>query len=83
MTIWIQIHFVRGFTYSLKTLGPIFTFPEFLLLQAPVVQEWKSLHAALLDALLLEKKNNTNLQSLHKLAADNKDPDVSVLLFGL
>uniref|UniRef100_A0A914HEM9 Ferritin n=1 Tax=Globodera rostochiensis TaxID=31243 RepID=A0A914HEM9_GLORO len=49
-------------------------------LAAPARQDWWNLHAALSDALDLEKMNNTNLLSLHKLASDNNDPDLTNFL---
>uniref|UniRef100_A0A183BRQ1 Ferritin n=1 Tax=Globodera pallida TaxID=36090 RepID=A0A183BRQ1_GLOPA len=49
-------------------------------LSAPARQDWWNLHAALSEALDLEKTNNANLLSLHKLASENNDPDLTNFL---
>jgi hypothetical protein len=52
-------------------------------LQAPETQEWTGLHAAFVDALNLEKSNNTAIIQLHQLAEAKKDADVSSLIINL
>lgn len=70
-----QAVFFNGLWNCLVFAMSQFQNPKF---QEPQQQEWDSLHAALLDALALEKMNNQNLLNLHKLASEHSDPDVKL-----